>query len=88
MKIQILLNLLLPYLFGEVVKFAGLCPRVIMPLTLLLLVLVGGGGDSPMKGAEMFIVSLRGMSLPLLKVVVFFVYVLKWSLLGVPKKVG
>ena len=28
------------------------------------------------------------MSLPLLKVVVFFVYVLKWSLLGVPKKVG
>ena len=41
-----------------------------------------------MKGAEMFIVSLRGMSLPLLKVVVFFVYVLKWSLLGVPKKVG
>ena len=27
------------------------------------------------------------VSLPLLKVVVFFVYVLKWSLLGVPKKV-
>ena len=64
MKIQILLNLLLPYLFGEVVKFAGLCPRVIMPLTLLLLALgrgVGGGGDSHMKGAAMFIVSLRGV---------------------------
>ena len=28
------------------------------------------------------------VSLPLLKVVVFLVYVLKWSLLGVPKKVG
>ena len=59
MKIQILLNLLLLYLFGEVVKFAGLCPRVIMPLTLLLLAL--GEGDSHMKGAEMFIVSLKGV---------------------------
>lgn len=28
------------------------------------------------------------VSLPLLKVMVFLVYVLKWSLLGVPKKVG